>query len=187
MVRQLDLRDFVLVGHSMGGAVSLVYAAKYPERVKTLIIVDTTVNLSPERIAAMRDVGTRTGRKYDTQGEMIAKCRLRPGSSNAAPEVLRHIALNSGREQPDGSWSHKFDRNVYGTREVNDLRPYWNVIKVPLLLVKGASSDRISASVFQDVKSRCPQAELVEVSASDHHVTLDNPREFIAKVKPFLA
>jgi len=70
---------------------------------------------------------------------------------------------------------------------VNDLRPYWNVIKVPLLLVKGASSDRISASVFQDVKSRCPQAELVEVSASDHHVTLDNPREFIAKVKPFLA
>jgi len=52
MVRQLDLRDFVLVGHSMGGAVSLVYAAKYPERVKTLIIVDTTVNLSPEIAAA---------------------------------------------------------------------------------------------------------------------------------------
>jgi pimeloyl-ACP methyl ester carboxylesterase len=186
MVRQLDLRDFVLVGHSMGGAVSLVYAANHPGRVKALIIVDTTVNLSPERIAAMRDVGSRTGRRYDTQEEMVAKFRLRPGSSNAAPAVLRHIAVLSGRQQADGSWSHKFDRNVYGTREVNDLRPNWDRIKIPLLLVKGAQSERISPAVFQDVKSRCPQAELVEVSASDHHVTLDNPREFIAKVKPFL-
>jgi pimeloyl-ACP methyl ester carboxylesterase len=69
---------------------------------------------------------------------------------------------------------------------VNDLRPNWDRIKIPLLLVKGAQSERISPAVFEDVKSRCPQAELVEVPASDHHVTLDNPREFIAKVKPFL-
>ena len=30
VVEKLDLRDFVLVGHSMGGMVSLVYAATYP-------------------------------------------------------------------------------------------------------------------------------------------------------------
>ena len=34
-VTKLDLRDFVLVGHSMGGMVSLVYAATYPGRLKS--------------------------------------------------------------------------------------------------------------------------------------------------------
>src|SRR3954470_6217194 len=33
-------RRFVLIGHSMGGAVSLAYAAAYPERIERLILVD---------------------------------------------------------------------------------------------------------------------------------------------------
>ncbi|MGZ8203005.1 MAG: alpha/beta fold hydrolase [Burkholderiales bacterium] len=186
VVRRLDLRDFILVGHSMGGAVSLLYSATYPGRVKALIVIDSTVNLSPDRIAALRDVGSRSGRSYVTKEELVAKYRLRPGDSLAAPAVVRYIASHSAREQPDGTWKHKFDRNVYATREMSDGRPSWNRIKIPALLVKGQMSDRLNAEVFADVKSRCPHAELVEVSASHHHVTLDNPSEFVEKVKPFL-
>jgi pimeloyl-ACP methyl ester carboxylesterase len=185
--RKLDLRDFVLIGHSMGGTVSLLYAGTYPGRAKALVVIDSTVNLSPDRIAALRDVGSRSGRSYATKEELVAKYRLRPGDSLAAPEVVKHIASQSAKEQPDGTWQHKFDRNVYATREINDMRPNWNKLTIPVLLVKGESSDRLSAAVVEDVKNRCPQAELVEVSKSHHHVTLDNPREFIEKVKPFLA
>jgi pimeloyl-ACP methyl ester carboxylesterase len=67
------------------------------------------------------------------------------------------------------------------------MRPNWDRLRIPVLLVKGELSDRLAAPVFEDIKSRCPQAELVEVSHSHHHVTLDNPREFIEKMKPFLA
>src|SRR5687768_10375182 len=56
---KLDLRDFVLIGHSMGGMVALVYAATYPGRMKRLVVVDTSLNLAEERLAAMRDVGQR--------------------------------------------------------------------------------------------------------------------------------
>ena len=185
--RKLDLRDFVLIGHSMGGTVSLLYAATYPGRVKALVVVDSTVNLSPDRIAALRDVGSRSGRSYASNEELVAKYRLRPGDSLATPDVVRHIASHSARQQPDGTWQHKFDRNVYATREVSDMRPNWDRLRIPVLLVKAGMSDRLGAAVFADVKSRCPQAELVEVSNSHHHVTLDNPREFIEKVRPFLA
>lgn len=185
--RRLDLRDFVLIGHSMGGTVSLLYAATYPGRVKALVVVDSTVNLSPDRIAALRDVGSRSGRSYASNEELVAKYRLRPGDSLATPDVVRHIASHSARQQPDGTWQHKFDRNVYATREVSDMRPNWDRMRIPVLLVKAGMSDRLGAPVFADVKNRCPQAELVEVSNSHHHVTLDNPREFIEKVRPFLA
>jgi alpha-beta hydrolase superfamily lysophospholipase len=36
VAEKLDLRDFVLIGHSMGGLVSLLYAATYPGRTRAL-------------------------------------------------------------------------------------------------------------------------------------------------------
>jgi pimeloyl-ACP methyl ester carboxylesterase len=186
VVKALDLKDFVLAGHSMGGTVSLLYAATYPGRVKNLIVVDSTVNLSAERINRLRDIGSGGGKSYASQEELIGRYRLRPGNSLAAPEVVRHIASRSCRQVEDG-WRHKFDRAVYATREVFDGTPLWSDIRIPTLLVKGDRSDRISPEVYAEVKARCPQAALAEVSDTDHHVTLDNPAGFLAAVQPFLA
>jgi pimeloyl-ACP methyl ester carboxylesterase len=183
----LDLRDFVLVGHSMGGMVALVYAATYPGRLAKLVIVDTSIQLSEERLATMRDVGNRGGSSYATRDELIARYKLRPGNSLAPQEVVRHIAGFSARQFPDGSWRHKFDRRVYGTRESLDGLPFWERVKVPALLVKGGNSARISPEIFAQVKARAPQVQLAEVSGADHHVTLDNPVGFVKAVKPFLA
>src|SRR5262245_1060971 len=66
VVEKLDLRDFVLVGHSMGGMCSLVYAATYPARVGKLVIVDTSMKLSEERLSSMRDRGSKPGSSYAT-------------------------------------------------------------------------------------------------------------------------
>ncbi|MFH1043913.1 MAG: alpha/beta fold hydrolase [Pseudomonadota bacterium] len=48
-VEKLDLRDFVLLGHSLGGVVSTLYAATYPGRARRLIVIDSTVNTPPGR------------------------------------------------------------------------------------------------------------------------------------------
>jgi len=40
-LEKLDLNDVVLIGHSMGGMISLIYAATHPGRVSRLIIVDS--------------------------------------------------------------------------------------------------------------------------------------------------
>jgi len=187
LAAKLDLRDFVLVGHSMGGMVAMVYAATYPGRMGKLVVVDTSVNLSEERISAMREVGNRGGSSYATREEIVGRYRLRPGNSLAGPEVVRHIAEHSVRQFPDGGWRYKFDRNVYAVREKIDGLPFWDRIRVPALLVKAQRSQRISPPVYAEVKARCPQVELAEVPNSDHHVTLDNPAGFTQAVKAFLA
>ena len=186
-VKALDLRDFVLIGHSMGGAVSLLYSATYPGRVKKLVLVDTSMKLSSERIAEMRDVGNRPGRNYDTKDEIVRRFKLRPGHSFATPEVIRYVGSHGVKQFEDGTWRYKFDRAVYATRESVDWMPLWKDIKIPTLLVKGANTHRITQEVLESVQERAPQVELAEVSNTDHHVTLDNPTEFIAVVKAFLA
>jgi pimeloyl-ACP methyl ester carboxylesterase len=183
---KLDLRDFVLIGHSMGGMVAVVYAATFPGRMKKLVVIDTSLNLSEERISAMRGVGERGGSSYATRDELIARYKLRPGNSLARPEVVRHIAGYSARQFPDGGWRHKFDRQVYALRERMDGMPCWDSIKVPALLVRGGQSQRITPEIYAAVKARAQLVELATVANSDHHVTLDNPEGFVRVVKPFL-
>jgi pimeloyl-ACP methyl ester carboxylesterase len=187
VVEHLDLRDFVLVGHSMGGMVSLVYAATYPGRVAKLVVVDSRMLMPMNRIAAMREAGTRSAKRYASREELVARYRLEPaGTQMAHPEVIRHLALHSGRETSDGAWQHKFDRRVYATFERIDGMPLWERIRIPALLVKGERSQRIDASIVEGVKARAPGVELTVVADADHHVMLDNPGDFVVQVKAFL-
>jgi len=186
VVDKLDLRDFVMVGHSMGGLVSLVYAANYPGRVKKIVVVDSTLVATPDRVAALHQVGGREGRSYATHREFVDNFRVRPAGTTAAPEILNYLAERSGRQGPDGRWRHKFDRNVYSKRVFLDIPPHWNRIGIPALLVKGGRSDRITPAIVADAKSRCPLVDLVEVPGADHHVTLDNPGGFVEAVNGWL-
>ncbi len=183
---KLDLQDFVLVGHSMGGLVSLVYAATCPGRAKALIVVDSTLRSSPERVAALHAVGNREGSSYATREAFLERFRLRPEGTTAVPEIIRYLAERGGRQGADGRWRHKFDRNVYSRRELIEIMPLWDHIRIPTLLVKGGLSDRITPDILEEIRRRCPHVELAEVPGSDHHVTLDNPPGFVTAVQAFL-
>mgnify|MGYP003341064014 CR=1 FL=1 len=186
VVDKLDLRDFVLMGHSMGGLVSLIYAATYPGRVKKIIIIDSTLVATPDRVAALHQVGGREGKTYATHADFVQHFRVRPAGTTAAPQILRYLAERSGRQGPDGVWRHKFDRNVYSKRVLIDIPPHWDRIKIPALLVKGGLSDRITTDIMAEAKARCPHVDVVEVPRADHHVTLDNPSGFVQAVNGWL-
>jgi pimeloyl-ACP methyl ester carboxylesterase len=186
LAEKLDLRDFVLMGHSMGGMIGSIYTATYPGRAKAFILVDTTIKFTPERLAGFSAISNREGRHYATQEEFIANYKVHPGGSTAAPEIHRHIAISSSRQFEDGRWRHKVDRKVYSNRELVDSFPLWNKIKIPVLLMKGARSQRIDPPTVTNVKSRAPQIELAEVPDADHHITLDNPAGFIVAARAFL-
>ena len=186
IVEKLDLHDVVLVGHSMGGLVSLLYAATYPGRLKALVVVDSTLRSTQDRVASLHRIGNREGSSYATNDEFVARFKVRPEGTQAAPEIIRYLAERGGRQGPDGRWRHKFDRNVYSKRELIDIPPLWDRVKIPALIVKGGLSDRVTPEIYADIKARAPQVALAEVPGSEHHVTLDNPGGFVSAVRAFL-
>jgi len=187
LVERLDLRDFVLIGHSMGGMISLVYAAAYPGRVGRLVIVDTIMLMPMDRVSKMREFGATPAKGYATREELVARYRLEPAESHmAAPEVIRRMAVHSGRQDPDGRWRHKADRRVYANFQQIAGVPLWERIKVPALVVRGERSTRFRDEVLAEIRARAPQVQMAEVPASDHHITLDNPRGLVEVVRDFL-
>ncbi len=187
-VEQLDLREYVLVGHSMGGMVSLVYAATYPGRAGRLVIVDSTMLMPMDRVNAMRQFGTTSPSSYATQEELVARYRLSPPETHIAPsEVIHHMALQSGRQGADGRWQHKADRRVYANSQQMPGMPLWEKIKIPALVIKGDRSTRFGPQELAEIRTRAPQVQWAEVSQSNHHITLDNPPEFVDVVQKFLS
>ncbi len=188
LVEKLDLRDYVLVGHSMGGMVSLVHAATHPGRVGALVVIDSVMLMPMERVTRMRAFGEKPSKGYETREELIARYRLEGGEKQiAAPEVLERMATFSSRRNADGRWHHKADRGVYANFQRIDGMPLWDKIKIPALVVRGGEhSPRFTPEVMTGIHARAPQTQVAEVRASDHHVTLDNPLEFIDVMQRFL-
>lgn len=186
LTEKLDLRDFVLIAHSMGGMVSSVYAATYPGRLKALVIVDSNLTMTQERIANYREVGLREGRQYATQEAFVEAYRVRPAGVAAPKELVRYIARRAGRQFDDSMWRHKVDRKVYANRQFVDSYPLWDRIKVPVLLMKADLSERMSPEALAEITSRAPHVKIASVPHADHHITLDNPAGFIVAARAFL-
>ena len=188
LVEKLDLKDYVLVGHSMGGMVSLVHAATHPERIGRLVVVDSVMLMPMERVTRMRAFGKNPARAYATREELIARYRLEGGEKQmTAPEVLRRMAIYAARPNPDGTWQHKADRGVYANFTQIAGIPLWEKVKVPALVIRGgAHSPRFTPDIMAEIHARAPQVQVAEVADTDHHVTLDNPHGFIEVVQKFL-
>jgi len=185
-IQTLEIGPVVLAGHSMGGMVSLVAAAEYPVEVGTLIVIDSMMQMSPERASTLRGIGQGKGRSFATREDYIAGFKIRPEGSSAEAEVVYHMACTSCRRFEDGQWRNKFDRNVYARRHPIDGYDYWARVKAPVLLVAGGNSDRITPQVRNRVRGVCPQVALVQVADSGHHVTLDNPIGYREAVSAYL-
>jgi pimeloyl-ACP methyl ester carboxylesterase len=186
IVETMGIRDYVLMGHSMGGIVSLLYAGQRPQGIRALIVIDSNMRMSPKLLEGMNERGQRQGNSFATLDDYVAKYRLRPGETVAPRAVVEYIGRHSARQYEDGQWRHKLDRRVMATRTMADGVPFWNRIAMPALYVKGGNSPRLTPQIKAEIQLACPQARFAEVSNADHHVTLDNPVEFSQKVRGFL-
>jgi len=186
IVEKVGGRDTVLMGHSMGGMISLLYTSQYPEGLSGLIVIDSTLQILSTHHAEMKERGLKGGKAYATPEDYAVDFRLRPEKTMARPEMLRYMALHSPRRYEDGLWRHKIDRRIMGGRTAVDGVPHWSRVRVPALLVKAGLSKRLTPAIIAGIQTNCPHVELVEVPDSEHHVTLDNPAGLRPVVSTFL-
>src|SRR5262249_27757123 len=90
----LKLERFVLVGHSMGGAASLLYAGKHPSRVAGLVLVGTPGKTPPELAS---HVPQALATDYQKTMDDYMKTLL----ANARPEVSARVEKGRERLSPE--------------------------------------------------------------------------------------
>ena len=103
----------VVVGHSMGGFVTIATAARHRDAVAGAVIVDSPVTKAdPEVAAAHLKQSFAPPRTYVDVDEVLARFRTIPPQDHYLDYVIDHVARRSLR-QVDGGWQWKFDDNFW--------------------------------------------------------------------------
>jgi esterase len=183
-VEHLGLTQFVLVGMSMGGITAMRYAARYTSPT-ALCIVD----IAPETLRS--DVSLND---FKTQTEELERFedfveRAHGFMPHRPLAQLRYSLKHSLKQLANGTWTWKQDQRpgaVHSTRPLADL---WNDlprINAPTLLIRGAQSNVLAASVAQRAVALLPDGKLVTIDPATHNVHSDNPKAFAAELHSFL-
>lgn len=182
-------RPPVLVGHSMGGLVSIVAAAVYgSERLAGAIIVDSPVRRpDPESDEGKGGRAFRSPRIYPDLETALAHFRLIPAQPCEHGFILEHIARHSLVQTPDG-WTWKFDPRVFLRFRTTSLRDYLVRVRCRVALMRGEFSVIVppeTGEYMYELLNR--NAPLVEIPQAHHHLILDQPLAFIAALRALLA
>jgi pimeloyl-ACP methyl ester carboxylesterase len=185
----LDLREVTLMGLSMGGIVSFVFAAAHPERVRRLVVMD----IGPEIAAAgAANVASVLAAKDTFSSEDEAFAQARASNPRPADDRLRHRVSHNLRMLPDGTLTFKYDKALKNPRNLFDhtaeeLWQAWRAVSCPVLLVRGDDSDVLAAETAQRMLAENPSATMASVPDCGHSITLDNPDGMLEVVSPWLA
>jgi esterase len=186
----LQLRHFILMGHSMGGRNSLVFTARHPAMVTRLIIVDIGPEGDPQGTTRITREIIAAQEAY-TSFEALFEAQQK-SNPLLSPEVLRRRLTYQTKTLPNGTIGWRYDVEIRRQwREdrrppQEDLWPAIATIPCPTLIVRGLETDVLPLHVAQRMVQVMPKAQLAHVEQAAHMVMEENPEGFLRVVRDFL-
>ena len=173
-------------GHSMGGAHLFHGAVHAPERMRALILIDTSFR-SPG--ARPRVAGAR--RFFATEQEAVHRFRLAPDTPAREPALIEHIARNGltriddGNGDPHWTWSHDPDFRAKFEPGLEQ-GPYSGPIPlaIPAAHIIANGSHVMLNPDATPLEESVPRIILPDCG---HHVMLDQPMALVAALRALLA
>jgi pimeloyl-ACP methyl ester carboxylesterase len=178
---QLGIARAPLVGHSMGGTVCLLFAARHRERVDKIAvisapIVGASLRFFP-RVFGYRWLGWITYRNlwlYRRFYRLLARKYSRhAGWADMMDRDVSHTTLEA------------FFASI-GSLRRSDLRPILQQITAPVLAVYGARDNVVDPGQWKVLQHGLPQARTVLFPSSGHFPMLDEPARFLGHLRSFL-
>jgi len=177
----------VVVGHSLGGLVTIQLAATHCDRLAGAVIVDSPVREpDPESRAGARGQAFRRPGTYPDEETAVEHFRLVPPQPCDNHYIVDHIARLSLHET-DRGWTWKFDPHLFDQTLVS-MRDQLASVRCRLALFRGQHSTIVpedTAAYMYELMGR--NAPVVSIPEAHHHLMLDQPLAFVAALRTLLA
>lgn len=178
---QLGIVRAPLVGHSMGGTVSLLTALEHPDRVQKVVVIGSPIAGSSlyffPRVFGYRPVGWLMYHNL-----WIYK---------------RFYRMLSPFYSKDKSWAEMMDRDVsrttmeaffssIGSLRRTDLRPSLHLIQSPVMGMYGDKDIVVNPNQWKPLQEGVSKVQIARFHTAGHFIMLDEPMAFNQKLKEFL-
>jgi pimeloyl-ACP methyl ester carboxylesterase len=199
LIRALGTARFRLVGHSMGGSISLLYSGTFPQKVQKLALIEgigapgmnfSDAPLRMEKwISELHDRGRNHFREYNSV-EAGAR-QLQQTNPRLNSQSALHLARSAMKQNAKGKSIWKFDplhrttspQPFYSAQAIEFLRR----IECPVLVVEGQHSRHAQHPDRQQRLAVIRQKHFAVIDNAGHMVHQDNPKELARVVAEFLS
>jgi pimeloyl-ACP methyl ester carboxylesterase len=192
-ISESGLQQPAVIGHSMGGTIGMMLAARHPDAVGKLMVVDMFpfmgamfggANATPDSVRPIADQ-IRTGIRMSPQGVVSDQTRATISTmvrtEAARPEIIEHARLSDV-----GVTANAFHELI-----VTDIRPELANIRAPLTVLYVIPPQMPLTAEQYDGFMRMsyasvPSARIVKIEDSYHFIMIDQFDRFMSEVRTFL-
>ncbi len=179
-----NLKNIILLGHSMGGKTAMLFAAKYPELISKLIVADIAPRYYPKHHESILEGLSALDFK-------VLKSR------KEAEGVLAHYVSEFSRRQfllknlywkDKGQLDLRINLNALkeNIEEMGKALPSNSIFKGDTLFLKGDRSNYITLNDEALIKVHFPKAEVKAITNAGHWLHAENPKDFFEEVIRFV-
>lgn len=165
----------LVVGMSLGGLTVNALAARHPELVRRLVVVDVTPGVDRDKAKDVVDF-IAGPQSFPSFGEIFARTvEFNPTRSASS---LRRGILHNAHRMPDGSWEWNYDRRQLGGADLPGTGSLWDDVSAtaaPYLLLRGELSPVTDDADVAELLRRRPDARVEVVPAAGHSIQGDQP------------
>ena len=193
-IREQGLTKPAVVGHSMGGTMGMMLAARHPDLVGKLMVVDMIPFMgamfgppgtTAESVAPVADQ-VFTAQSTAPRDQYLTQARA------AVTAMIKTEAARSGPLQDTETSDQQVSASAFRELIVTDLRPELSKITAPteVLYVKfndPRMTDAITDAIYQMSFANLPNARLKRIDDSAHFIMLDQPTAFYGDLDAFLS
>ena len=186
-------RRVTVIGTSMGGMLAMMMAAGYRDRVAAIVLNDMGPEVDPVGLERIKGYAGRLPppRSWD---DAIAQTKSMFGAAwpNLSAERWASLARRGYRQDENGAVTVDADPMIgemlrAAPAATATLWPFWTALRgIPMLAIRGAQSDILSAATFAKMKAENPELVQLEVAQRGHVPLLDEP-ECVETIDAFLA
>jgi pimeloyl-ACP methyl ester carboxylesterase len=171
-VERLALKNVVLMGHSLGGAIVLDLALRAPDWLAAIVLVGTGARLKVD--PAIRD-GLLCD--HDAALERICQLAFGPQAPPALVGRFRH-----GLQQTPPAVTH----GDYSACNRFDIMGRLGAVSVPTLVVAGSADLLTPPKYGAYLRDHIPGAQMALIPNAGHMLALENPEALIGRLRAFL-
>jgi pimeloyl-ACP methyl ester carboxylesterase len=171
LLARLGAENVDWLGTSMGGILGMTLASLPGSPVRKLVLNDVGCMI-PQ--AAIERIGRYLGKDppYPSIEALEADLRKFSPFGELTDAQWRHLAVTSARQDEDGTWRFRYDPGIAANFNAAppvdvDLRPFWQRVPGPVLVIRGESSDLLLAATLEEMLRR-PKTESLVVPRTGH-------------------
>lgn len=183
-VQDHQIKDPIVLGHSMGGKAAMRFSIEHPDMVEKLVVVDIAPRYYPPHhqtiLEGLKSIDVHSLKSRKEADEALGKYVKELGVRQF---LLKNLSRNS-----EGGYEWKMnlpiiDQKIENVGEELDKEARF---EKPTLFINGANSNYIQKKDEELIFTIFPQASIETIQGAGHWVHAEKTEEFVGVLKPFL-